>query len=160
MSDHDDNEEEFSHSFSRYVRVLERMNTIQERQMAMAEKELNKCHGFQIEVGAKELRVRVGGRALAIREYVELLEKLPEQPEAENRYTQYDPFGIVGVATRVPGGPFRPPQEIINQLKQRAFNLIEWAAHLIDDRKIYVLSTHDWETLFTQPYLSPLASGP
>lgn len=123
MSD-DDNEEDFSTTFRRFIRVME-------EQAKLAKLELRKVHGLQMEVSAPELRQKLGEQAKRIRSLHAELVELPERPL-----------------------PSRPTDKLLMGLVQKATMYVEWAAHLKED-KVYMLSTHDWISLFGDPMTSP-----
>jgi hypothetical protein len=148
-----EDDEEFSHTFRRYTRVLERQVHLAEKQLAITERELRKSHGLQFELESSELRVKLGQRIDEIRSHIEYLKSRPA-PTAAPEY-EYIPkgvrlVGLDGPTTTAPAASLTQHQ--IDSLEQHAKMLIEWAAHLAPD-KVYVLSTHDWQTLFHQPKL-------
>jgi len=144
MSD-DDNEEDFSTTFRRFIRVME-------EQAKLAKLELRKVHGLQMEVSAPELRQKLGEQAKRIRSLHAELVELPERPlPSASPRLDYD---CAGITCPPGGGSFRPADKLLMGLVQKATMYVEWAAHLKED-KVYMLSTHDWISLFGDPMTSP-----
>lgn len=134
----EDNEEEFSHTFRRYVRSLDRMASVQEKQIKIAEREIAKVHGLALELSSSELRQKLGDHAKKLREEADTIND--RSPILKKHASLEIPFDTSVADYK--------QTERVASLRTRADFYIEWAAHL-NPEKTYVISSAEWENLFS-----------